>query len=162
MSAQKLQVFITMGLLMAVSGMLLVQLTPAAGTNTTTTTTTVATAMSFASYLIYANGNCDGDGTGETSFLGSCGQLFPGSTKVDCVDGSLNRMIYTTSDCSGTATSEVWQQSTCTPSASGTSSMFITNSPCTASGTSSSQAGNHVNILLIFSSLGLLPSAFPL
>ena len=95
MSAQKLQVFITMGLLMAVSGMLLVPLTPAAGTNTTTTTTTVATAMSFASYLIYANGNCDGDGTGETSFLGSCGQLFPGSTKVDCVDGSLNRMIYT-------------------------------------------------------------------
>ena len=118
--------------------------------------------MSLVSYLPYTSGNCDGAFTEETTGLGWRGQIFPGSAKTECVNGSPTRVVCITSDCAGTPTSsQVLQLGTCIPSSIGTSSIFVTSADrCTAMGTSSSEAGNHVNIVLMFMALGFFPFAF--
>ena len=121
-----------------------------------TTTTTTAFAGISGNISIYTDGACSVLDATHSIELGPC--TMTGSTSSQdftCIEGSIAHNVYGTNDCSGQATTQVYEQGPCVPVDNGTSSWLVAFPECTG-GTSSNgfSADVHLNVeFMIFSLL---------
>ncbi|CAE7906185.1 msrA [Symbiodinium necroappetens] len=97
-----------------------------------TTTTTTPFAGISGNISVHTDGACS---TLEATYsvdLGPCTLTgLTTSQKFTCSEGSIAYHVYTTNDCSGEATTQVYEQGPCTPVENGTSSWIVTFPECT-------------------------------
>ncbi|CAE7251453.1 msrA [Symbiodinium necroappetens] len=120
-----------------------------------TTTTTTAFAGISGNISIYTDGGCSVlDGTHSID-LGPC--TMTGSTSSQdftCMEGSIAYNVYSTNDCTGEATTQVFEQGPCNPVDNGTSSWLVAFPGCTGGASSSdSSAAVHLNVGFMILSL---------
>ena len=115
-----------------------------------TTTTTTPFAGISGNISVHTDGACSVLDATYSVDLGPC--TATGSTtsqQFTCSEGSIAYHVYTTNDCSGEATTQVYEQGPCTPVENGTSSWIVTFPECTVSttaGGATASAAGHLNI----------------
>ena len=111
-----------------------------------TTTTTTAFAGISGNISIYTDGGCSVlDGTHSID-LGPC--TMTGSTSSQdftCMEGSIAYNVYSTNDCTGEATTQVFEQGPCNPVDNGTSSWLVAFPGCTGGTSAPLSAAVHLN-----------------